>query len=551
MKLRKFSLVFKSLFIACCCCCLVCEANAGGAQQGENCTTGIRCGDGDCQFYAGETHANCPLDCSSIASCGDGICSTETESCTTCSQDCGQCTSSTTSTTSTTIHATTTTSTTTTTVVNGCGDPKVCSYGDKPGDYSECGKCPECVGVTACGATTTTTTCPTPTTTTTTMACCDNDGVCEPNRGETVQNCVNDCGNKCGNGTCDNGPNCPTNCPTCNCTPGTETAANCPLDCKCTGGKVLVPLLNGTCKCPTGQVLTNGVCACPTGQVLTNGVCACPTGQVMTNNVCKCSITGQTIVNGACKCPDNQMVDGSKCVPSGCPAGQIKVGTKCIVPPVCDNYRGTTAKYMCVAFSSLSNCKGVSKGVSRHAYGPDGKNYEVWCYRGSNQGLITPIFPESNVICACVRVSGCFHPDTQISLSDGTTKKAKEVTVQDSLLNPVTGKAVKVLSVVESKEQAELVEFGFEKVKLKVSEGHAVLVEGGKLKKAKELVVGDKVLGADKKYHSIDNLKRLSVESGQKVINFNLETDSKDTNDHMLLSDGIATGDLFVQGSIK
>lgn len=141
MKLQKFSLVFKSVFIACC-FLLNLEAKAH-VCQGESCTNqiphvcgngvcqedcgenaqtcfvdcGPRCKDGDCQQYAGENHDNCPQDCSGTASCGDGVISNG-EDCHSCPADVPFCED--TSTTTTTCPSTTTTTCPTTTTTTTC-----------------------------------------------------------------------------------------------------------------------------------------------------------------------------------------------------------------------------------------------------------------------------------------------------------------------------------------------------------------------------------------------------------------------------------------------
>lgn len=499
---NKLMYVLKGILLFCCSLLLLPQEAKADVCQGENCnhaSSAHVCGNAKCEADCGENDVTCPADCG--ARCGDGVCSSSLgENSNTCPADCG--------------------------TSGSCGDG-VCSssLGENsntcPADCGEEAYCGDGVCSSALGENQNNCAanqhythngvsnwgdCMVMSTPTPTPPICDNDGVCELGRGENNQNCPSDCSPNCGNGVCncppENANNCPSDCGnTPNCGDGVcqspETANSCPSDCQSTPTPTPTPTPTST---PT------------------------PT-------------------------PTNTPTPTPTATP--CPYGTIQVGNQCIPAPVCDDFRGTTAKYMCVTFNSLSNCKGVSKGVSRHAYTPDGKDFEVWCHRRGSTGLITPIFPQANVICACVRITGCFHPDTNLTLSDGSVKKAKDVTVQDSLFNPVTGKSTKVLSVIESKEEHSLVEFGFDKTKVTVSQGHAVLTESGKLVKAKDLKVGDMVMGADKKFHKVDHLKQLDVVSGQKVINFNLETDSRETNDHMLLSDGVVTGDLFVQGTLK
>ena len=51
--------------------------------------------------------------------------------------------------------------------------------------------------------------------------------------------------------------------------------------------------------------------------------------------------------------------------------------------------------------------------------------------------------------------------------------------------------------------------------------------------------------------HPVTFLEILPIEEVQRVINVDLETASSDANERLLISDGIITGDIVLQGLLK
>lgn len=141
----------------------VCAATESCATCSVDCGVCKTCGDHVCE--SSESCSSCPEDCGPCATCGDGYCNGN-ETCESCAADCGVC--------------------------PGCGDGK-CTAG-KEDCYScpaDCGKCAGC-----------------------------GDGTCTPP--ETCASCEVDCGecSVCGNGKCE---------------APYETCLNCPQDCgQCT-----------------------------------------------------------------------------------------------------------------------------------------------------------------------------------------------------------------------------------------------------------------------------------------------------------------------------
>ena len=71
------------------------------------------------------------------------------------------------------------------------------------------------------------------------------------------------------------------------------------------------------------------------------------------------------------------------------------------------------------------------------------------------------------------------------------------------------------------------------------------------LKPANQLKKGDTVFDAQGNPPPITILETLPIEEAQRVINVDLETASSDANERLLISDGIITGDIVLQGLLK
>jgi len=174
------------------------------------------------------------------------------------------------------------------------------------------------------------------------------------------------------------------------------------------------------------------------------------------------------------------------------------------------------------------------------------QGYDHWDFWNFNPGWKV----QSDVICGCVRDYGCFDPATPITLADGSVKLAKDVTAGDQLLNPVTGQALTGEQIVESGEDKPLVALEAAGRVIQVSDGHAVLTRDRGRLPAGDLSLNDHVLGADGEWHRIETLRLLPLKYGQRVINFFVAAEGDQQEHHMLDSNGIVTGDLFLQRNL-
>ena len=109
---------------------------------------------------------------------------------------------------------------------------------------------------------------------------------------------------------------------------------------------------------------------------------------------------------------------------------------------------------------------------------------------------------------------------------------------------------VKVRQVIEGPEALPLIRFGFDGTTVTTSQAHPVLTAAG-LKPANELKKDDTVFDAQGNSHPLTILETLPLEEGQRVINVKLDATSSDADERLIVSDGIITGDIVLQGLLK
>ena len=171
-------------------------------------------------------------------------------------------------------------------------------------------------------------------------------------------------------------------------------------------------------------------------------------------------------------------------------------------------------------------------------------------------------------LCGCFRDhrrNGCFTPDTKIRMADGQDKQIKDIAAGEYILNPKTGDAVRIKQIIEGPEAIPLVVIKVNGKELKMSSQHPVLVysdntlspagmtqqtqdlDGGALVAAADLQVGSLVRLADGTIGAVEKLDRPVVEEGQYVVNLILESKDGSRDSHLLISEGVVTGDLVLQ----
>jgi hypothetical protein len=148
-------------------------------------------------------------------------------------------------------------------------------------------------------------------------------------------------------------------------------------------------------------------------------------------------------------------------------------------------------------------------------------------------------------------VGGCFAPGTPIRMADGKDRPVETIAAGDLVYNPLTGRGQRVASVRKGYEGKPLVEVGYGGRTISVTENHPFVVKGKELRQARHLVEGDEVLGADGRFHAITTLRPLKEEPYAWVHNLALESDSGEIEGHVVLANGILTGDHFLQNQLE
>ena len=148
--------------------------------------------------------------------------------------------------------------------------------------------------------------------------------------------------------------------------------------------------------------------------------------------------------------------------------------------------------------------------------------------------------------CAWVRVEGCFAPETKILLADGTERAIEDISAGDMVLNPNTGQAMRVRSLLESYEDKPLVEVVYGGRALRVTSQHPMVTQRGVIP-ALSLLSSDSVQTSDGNLHAVEQVNILPLEPKQRVINLELDTDSQTFSDRYIVAEGMVTGDLRVQ----
>ena len=152
--------------------------------------------------------------------------------------------------------------------------------------------------------------------------------------------------------------------------------------------------------------------------------------------------------------------------------------------------------------------------------------------------------------CAPVRLGGCFAPETLITLADGSEVAIEDLEAGDLVYNPVTEEKVAIRSILESGEEEPIISISTDSNTVNVTQTHPMVTDRG-IVKASDVLSGDRILVENGSYRTVRNATELPISYSQRVLNIILDTDSKDADDHMVLADGIVTGDLIVQRQIN
>ena len=205
----------------------------------------------------------------------------------------------------------------------------------------------------------------------------------------------------------------------------------------------------------------------------------------------------------------------------------------------------------CAAFrgwGGCKNCGGTNKGFYSNGWNGyvDTKYGSCVGSSGSGQFLCGSMrcysgaCPPDNI--------GCFDPGTQILLEGGKLVPASDIRVGDRLYNPLSGRSFAVKRILVGPEEIPMVELGFDGHLLKVTQDHPVLTRDG-MKRANTVRIGEVIVDASGNEKVLHYVRLAEIIPGQKALNFELDVDSQDPIDRLIVSDNITSGDLAVQNS--
>lgn len=155
--------------------------------------------------------------------------------------------------------------------------------------------------------------------------------------------------------------------------------------------------------------------------------------------------------------------------------------------------------------------------------------------------------PQCRVINTKMRHGGCFAGSTKIKMADGTERLVSAIAENDWLWNPHYQAPVRVKSVVKGPEKKALYEIVLSNKKVIVTEDHPFMTALGWVQ-AHQLKVGAKIVGSGISLR-VNNVRKLKYEHPEDVWNFELDT--IDPMGHLVLANGIPTGDLITQQLLK
>lgn len=147
------------------------------------------------------------------------------------------------------------------------------------------------------------------------------------------------------------------------------------------------------------------------------------------------------------------------------------------------------------------------------------------------------------------RAMGCFEENIRIRMADGTDKLIKELSIGDRVWNPILKRGMPLRNVVRGPEYQGLYLVQIGEKELRVTRDHPFMSQLG-LIGAKDLQAGDLVRGTDDTWQKVKHVKQEAPNPHTTVWNIELDAAEENEAHHMVLADGVVTGDLYLQNRI-
>ena len=209
------------------------------------------------------------------------------------------------------------------------------------------------------------------------------------------------------------------------------------------------------------------------------------------------------------------------------------------------------------ANAAQSNCKcadvGLPSYIGRSRATLSGEGGDV-CYEGGLRGTIYAVFG-TNPYCVKEKVQqgrqscGCFDEATMITMGDKSLKKISEIVPGETVFNPLTKKAVPVMYVSKGPEKVPMLRIKSAGKTVLVTSKHPFPTRRGILP-AFRLNMDDVLIEADGVEQAIDSIEVITSDAPKIVWNLMLGGKAN-AKDHMLIGNGMVTGDLFIQNELE
>ncbi|SMF83975.1 Hint domain-containing protein [Pseudobacteriovorax antillogorgiicola] len=143
---------------------------------------------------------------------------------------------------------------------------------------------------------------------------------------------------------------------------------------------------------------------------------------------------------------------------------------------------------------------------------------------------------------------GCFAEGTQILMADGSHKNIVAIKAGDRIWNPVTQKPMAIAFMTSGEEPIPLLKINVQGKELSVTGNHPFPTPQGILP-AYELTEGSQIRVGET-WTKVDTIEIQKSTSKPIVWNIMIQAGS-DLRDHMLMANGIVTGDLLIQSKLE
>jgi hypothetical protein len=147
--------------------------------------------------------------------------------------------------------------------------------------------------------------------------------------------------------------------------------------------------------------------------------------------------------------------------------------------------------------------------------------------------------------CGLVRISGCFAEGTKIKMSKDVSVPVNKLRVGMSVYL-ADGRLSKIKRFIAGPESKPMIIFETAESKIMVTSEHPLVTDKG-VRLAKEIGIGEQLKAADGKFVEIKSIGTKMYKDN--VYNFELEGSAE--ADHLVVAEGLISGDLYLQNKLS